>query len=257
MKRIEDKIKEIEKRDKSSRIIYASFVLVIIVFMAIVFFTDKKVKAQEQVINEQGEIIEMTGQELYDKTVELEETIKRLEESQTPTEFWEETKVHGTTQSYLDYITYNRETPKVNFRKEALDQVVEKLTDEKVGWLYIGKKNGDVMTKGKTNVVWRKDVENVNNNEVPKVNDIIKYKGGVAASSTYKGFGRAKRSAGAKVTWNTSAKAIVLEKRVDGDAVYIKIKFESVANRDKNHNLRNKTIQSPICEINSHISTTI
>ena len=226
MKRIDDKLKEIEKKDKRNRIIYISFVLVIIAFMATVFFSSRKIEAQEQVINDQGEIIELTGQELYNKTVELEKTIERLEQSQTPTGFWKETQEYGTAKAYLDYITHDRETPKVTFRDEAVAQIVQDSIDGQIGWLYVGRKNADELSEGFTNVAWRNATENMNENWMPEENDIIMYKKGNGARYTYSSLTRAKNKSGTKKTWNMTAKAIVLKKEMDGPtAVYLKITF--------------------------------
>ena len=99
MKRIDEKIKEIEKKDKTSRILYIAFVVVIAGFMFYALQAEKKMKEQDITIAKQLENEKAL-------TIQLKDTINLLKQSQTPLGFWNETKLDGTAKSYIDYITH-------------------------------------------------------------------------------------------------------------------------------------------------------
>lgn len=213
MKRIDDKIKEIEKKDKTNRVLYIGFVVVIAGFMFYALQAEKKMKAQDKTITEQLE----NEKEL---TKQLKDTIYLLKQSQTPLGFWNETKLDGTAKSYIDYITHIG-MPKVEYSDEAVGKIES--ANGKTGWLFAGRMVGGQFTESILDVVWRKGNEENYQDSKPQKDDIL-----VNTTSnryTYSDSDLQNKNPGS-LGWVSGSKVFVMDvKTLGSNAVYIKIKF--------------------------------
>ena len=237
MKRIDEKIKEIEKKDKKNRLLYIGFVVLIFAFMAYALSSEKKIKAQNETIDSQDETIEsqvetivsqidtinMTKEQLRTINDSLLKVVMKLENSLTPEGYWADIEKIGTARAYINYVTSDDNGVKITYRPEALEKIVKKSTDGTIGWLFCGKKNGNQLANGISNIKWRKDVTGINPNALPEVGDILQLKKG--SRSFYSNYNRAKKSQNKSGSWSPESKAYVLDVKMEGPAVYIKIKF--------------------------------
>lgn len=180
MKRIDDKIKEIEKKDKTNRILYIAFVVLIGIFMATVFIYQGKMDAQQIKLSGTYKDLEKTKDSLKDVSIELNvvndslaEALETLNNSLDPEEYWEKTLKDNLVESYISYIT-NEWGIKKTHLNEAIANIQTLVGLN--GWLYTGNipnsgiyESGDVVE-----VVWRKEgTVNIKNSE-PQVGDIVK-----------------------------------------------------------------------------------
>jgi uncharacterized coiled-coil protein SlyX len=230
MKRIDEKIKEIEKKDKKNRMLYIGFVVLIFAFMAYALSSEKKIKTQSETIESQDETIvsqidtiNMTKEQLNAINDSLVKVVKKLENSLTPEGYWADIEKIGTAKAYINYVASDDNGVQIAYRAEALEKIVKTSTDGTIGWLYCGKKSGEQLTSGKVTVKWRKDVAGVNSNVVPEVGDILQQKN--ESRYFYSNYNRAKKSKNKSGSWPLESRAYVLDMKMDGPAVYIKIKF--------------------------------
>lgn len=223
MKRIDDKIKEIEKKDKTNRLVYIGFVALIIAFMAYALSSEKKIKTQSQTIVSQSDTINMTKEQLKDMNDSLIKVVRKLENSLTPEGYWADIEKIGTAKAYINYITANDNSVKIIYRPEALEKIDKSSTAGTTGWLYIGKKSGDELVDGICTVKWRKDVPEVNSNSIPEIGDIVKLKS--ESRYYYSSYNRAQKGQSQSGSWPLDAKAYILDIKMQGPAIYIKIKF--------------------------------
>jgi hypothetical protein len=230
MKRIDEKIKEIEKKDKKNRMLYIGFVVLIFAFMAYALSSEKKIKTQNETIVSQDETIvsqidtiNMTKEQLNAINDSLVKIVMKLENSLTPEGYWADIEKIGTAKAYLNYVTSDDKGVQIAYRSEALEKIVEKSTDGTIGWLYCGKKSGEQLTDGISTIKWRKDVAGVNPNAVPEVGDILQLKN--ASRNFYSNYNQARKAKNKSGSWPLESKAYVLDVKMQGSAVYIKIKF--------------------------------
>ncbi len=223
MKRIDDKIKEIEKKDKKYRILYILFIISIVSFMAYVFNSEKKIKTQSKTIVSQTDTINYTKEQLKYKNDSLIKVVEKLKNSLTPERYWVDVKNIGTAKAYINYVSADDRRIKINYRPEAIVKIEYPSTKGTIGWLYIGNKSGDKLVKGICTIGWRNDDQDVNPKDIPIKGDILELNG--SSRYIYSSFRNAKKSNKKKGSWPVDDKAYVLDIKTDGPAVYIKIKF--------------------------------
>ncbi|TJY32162.1 hypothetical protein [Pontimicrobium aquaticum] len=226
MKRIDDKIKEIEKKDKNSRVLYIIIVLLIAGFMAYALSSEKTKKEQGETIVGQEKTIEQQLVDLENKNIELKATITRLEKSQTPIGFWNQTDEAKNTSAYINYILHTgKPEAKDEYRAMALENIKLNETTGKTVWLFCGRKSGDKISSDRVmEVIYRKD-ETPSGDALPIVGDLVE--NNTSNRITYRNF------SGGNVTgqnndsdaWKRGSKAQVLDVETAGNAVFIQIKF--------------------------------
>ena len=226
MKRIDDKIKEIEKKDKNSRVLYIIIVLLIAGFMAYALSSEKTKKEQGETIVGQEKTIEQQLVDLENKNIELKATITRLEKSQTPIGFWNQTDEAKNTSAYINYILHTgKPEAKDEYRAMALENIKLTETTGKTVWLFCGRKSGDKISSDRVmEVIYRKD-ETPSGDALPIVGDLVE--NNTSNRITYRNF------SGGNVTgqnndsdaWKRGSKAQVLDVETAGNAVFIQIKF--------------------------------
>jgi len=229
MKRIDDKIKEIEKKDKTNRILYIAFVVLIGVFMAYAFSSEKTKDQQKRKISELEIKQSDTYKELEDekaKTVEAlndledaykelkhekaktEKALSDLEKSLDPEEYWKHIASQNSVEDYIDYITndFGIEKP---YMSEALKNIQSPDVQGFEGWLYVGalKNDGIYNSKNIVDVIYRKDADGDIKNSKPQIGDVVKLKT-ERNRKTYKDKSRKRKN---EEGWRNKTKAFVAE----------------------------------------------
>ena len=225
MKRIDDKIKEIEKKDKTSRILYILFVVIIGGFMWYALQAENEIKEKDILISDQYKDLEKTNDALKVTNDSLIETKRSLNISMTPEEFWAETTKSNTVSSYFEYITYGADIarPKENIDK-ALNNIIE---NGNKGWLWAGRTEDDIKFSESpdppaVNVIYKtKDTTQFSLNSVPKVGDILILK--IDSRKTYYSKDRTGASSG---IWAMGLKAYVSRVEKEFKSVIIEVYYQ-------------------------------
>jgi hypothetical protein len=232
MKRIDDKIKEIEKKDKSNRIKYIGFIIIIVAFIAYAIFSEQAkkklgetIKGKEVTIKGLDVTISEQNEKLKKQNDSLALVVASLNISQTPIGFWNQTLEAKNTVSYINYVMHTgKPEAKDEYKATAIEKIQLPETKGKTGWLYCGKKNGELIYQDKVSeVIYRKDVV-FDRNSVPKKNDIVEAKDAVNTYRNYANGNTSGRNNEDKV-WPKNSKALVLDVKISGNAVFIQIKF--------------------------------
>ena len=177
MKRIDDKIKEIEKKDKTNRIIF--IVVLAIVATWYVYVTQKTIQEQESTISE----LEIKNSETY-KKLEAEKkksdaTLAELQKSLRPQEYWQYIRNENTVESYISYITNNWGIEKpASAMQEAHSNLRSDSVEGYSGWLFVGAKTSDgaYTSRDIIEVIYREDADGDIANSEPRVGDIVRLK---------------------------------------------------------------------------------
>jgi len=175
MKRIDDKIHEIEKKDKKNRLLYIGVILLIGAFMGYVLHSEnQKSKLDFTIAAQEGTILE--GINKQEKTKEeLKATNDSLQKSLLPAEYWEYTKNENSVEGYISYITNEWGIDRTAY----LSRAIENLKSDKAigfqGWLFVGHKKADKTYKSEDIVEVIRPVDgrkNFKDSEI-KVGDIV------------------------------------------------------------------------------------
>lgn len=184
MKRIDEKIKEIEKKDRTSRWLYYVIIAGIIGFLFYASTTRKKIIAKDVVIDS----LTITNSAIYKQlAIEKDNTVKLyndLKNSLEPKEYWEHIRDENTVEGYIGFITNDWGIDKTDFLPKAYERLMDNnastAADGYDGWLFVGRKNNaDEYTSGNSQgekvikIIYRKgDDENIAHTE-PEVGDIV------------------------------------------------------------------------------------
>ena len=177
MKRIDDKIKEIEKKDKTNRII---FVIVLAIVAAwYVYVTQKTIKEQEVTITELEIKNTDTYKELEAEKTKSDSTLAELQKSLRPEEYWQYVKEENTVEGYISYLTNNWGIEKPSSAiKQTHDRLKAENSEDYTGWLFVGTKTNDGTYNSRdiVQVIYRNG-QNVDNADYePKIGDIVRLK---------------------------------------------------------------------------------
>jgi len=184
MKRIDDKIKEIEKKDKTNRWLFYGFIVLIIGFLFYASTTQKKISEQKGTISKQEETLAKQNDSLIKSNIALTktkdsllDTRKSLKMSMTESEFWNETlKIYdetGKVSPFFDYITYGAD---ITRKPENIKEAFNRISNEgSKGYVYAGHKSNDsTMSNDKViKVLYRSDGSHFNFESKPKIGDIV------------------------------------------------------------------------------------
>ncbi|NNK87160.1 MAG: hypothetical protein HKO90_02655 [Flavobacteriaceae bacterium] len=226
MKRIDDKIKEIEKKEKRNNVLFIAFIIVVVAFMGYALQAEKAKKAKDDEINELGQTLEEANDSLQDLNVQLQNTIETLKQSLTPQGFWDDVKKDGSAQAYIDYLTQK----KINILHP--DEGLEKLKNDAKGteaWLFCGRMNGSNFNERISKVILRSGTEEDTDisKTKPEIGDILENTSN--NRETYRRFGSGNVVQNSKnnpdKAWKRGTRAVVTDVQMGGDAVFIKIKF--------------------------------
>ncbi|MFD1615193.1 hypothetical protein [Gelatiniphilus marinus] len=233
MKRIDDKIKEIEKKDKRNRLAYYIIVVILIAFFLFANFMGKKVTELEIKQSETYIELDSTYKKLDNTHKELESTYLALKNSLQPEQYWNHIEKANSVEDYIEYLTniwgIKRDSLDMN---SAISNIKKSGSIGETGWLYVGNEteNGPYTqpTKGQiAKIIWRRGKEKVDQiasieNTKPKENDIIK----MVKSTNRITYSRANfNSTKNKEGWRPSSKAFVSEVKKNDAEVWVKIRY--------------------------------
>ena len=184
MKRIDDKIKEIEKKDKTSRWLYYILIAGIIGFLAYASTNRKAMDIKDAQIDDLTIKNSETYKKLDSTYTELEDTYRALKNSLEPKEYWDHIRQENSVEGYIGFITNEWGIDKKEFLPKAYNRLMDNDSDTKAdgyeGWLFVGSKNNaGVYKSGNSDgekvikVIHRNENdENIINSE-PLVGDIV------------------------------------------------------------------------------------
>lgn len=179
MKRIDDKIKEIEKKDKSNRIKYVGFILIIGAFIAYAIFSEQaKKNLGETIVVQKGTIAQQLEQALADKD-SIQDLYTKLSKSMDPDDYWNYIKKQGSHEAYINFIVNKFKIDKSEYLPIAIETLTASNLDGFKGWLWCGlKKNDGIYTSENIVEVFYRDGAEVTDNAIkksePKIGDIVK-----------------------------------------------------------------------------------
>jgi hypothetical protein len=180
MKRIEDKIREIEKKDKTNRHLYIGVVSLIALLMLSVYYFGREISKHEGTIAKNMVTIseqEVEQHETYQKLLASHNSLKM---SLRPNEYWNHIKKENTVEAYISYITNDWGIDKTEYLPKAIDSL--KSSSSRAigfkGWLFVGSKStsGIYASRNIVEVVYRDGApveSNLKNSEIKK-GDIVK-----------------------------------------------------------------------------------
>lgn len=145
MKRIDDKIKEIEKKDKTYRWTYYIIVALLAGFLIYASTTRKKMDLKDAQIDELTIKNSETYKELESTYAELEKTYEALKNSLEPEEYWNHIRDENTVEGYIGFIINDWGINKTEYLPQAYNRLLDDNNDTKArgydGWLFVGAKN--------------------------------------------------------------------------------------------------------------------
>ncbi|WOD43826.1 hypothetical protein [Hwangdonia lutea] len=233
MKRIDDKIKEIEKKDKRYQWAYYIIVAMLAGFLYYVSTTRKQIDLQA----DQIDVLTIKATETY-KDLKKSDSINKklyndLKNSLQPEQYWKHIEKANSVEDYIEYLTniwgIKRDSLDMN---TAISNIKSSSSIGESGWLYVGNEteNGPYTqpTKGQiAKIIWRRGIEKVDEiasieNTKPKENDIIK----MVKSTNRITYRRANfNSTKNKEGWRPSSKAFVSEVKKNDAEVWVKIRY--------------------------------
>ncbi|WP_418603248.1 hypothetical protein [Hwangdonia sp.] len=233
MKRIDDKIKEIEKKDKRYQWAYYIIVAMLVGFLYYVSTTRKQMDLQA----DQIDVLTIKATETY-KDLKKSDSINKklyddLKNSLQPEQYWNHIEKANSVEDYIEYLTniwgIKRDSLDMN---SAISNIKNSSSIGESGWLYVGNEteNGPYVqpTKGQiAKIIWRRGLEKVGQiasieDTKPKENDIIK----MVKSTNRITYRRANfNSTKNKEGWRPSSKAFVSEVKKNDAEVWVKIRY--------------------------------
>lgn len=228
MKRIDDKIKEIEKKDKTNRWLFYGIIVLIIGFLYYASTTQKTIDDQKGTIAEQLETIKGQLETEKELSQQLEDSINELNRSLKPDEYWAHTESENSVESYISFVTNDWGIDK----KEYIPKAIENLQASNVqgfnGWIWVGSKNnvGTYENRDIIEIIYRqhyagdkatlKDLE-------PQVGDIVRLKTAINRK-TYTN--KSLNGNGNTQGWRNKTKAFVSEVYKDPNSINLNIKIK-------------------------------
>ena len=223
MKRIDDKIKEIEKKDKTNRIIF--IVVLLLVGAWYVWVTQKTLADQEKTIEGQDVTIAEQIDIIQAQNDSLKDVVKTLKQSLTPEGYWTDVKAANTTQAYLEYLIQDRIS--IHHPDSALVNIKNASTAGKIAWLFAGRMSGDQMSQDDVLDVDIRPGASENNyaQTKPEPGDIVI--NNTNNRRTYRNFSNGNTSGenGGDKSWDRGVRAMVMKVETAGTAVFVQIKF--------------------------------
>lgn len=243
MKRIDDKINEIEKKDKRNRLAYYIIIIILIAFFFYANFMGKKVTKLEIEKSE-------TYKELESTYKKLDTTYSALKNSLEPEEYWNHVAKDNSVEDYINFITNDWGIDKTEYIDTAIENLKLENSNKPVGfdgWLFVGTKNntgdytsGNNVGKKTIRIIYRLNKETKTNiidslpalkDSEPQIGDIVRLVG-VTNYVTYKYKSRVgdKSNNGAYMNeqgFRNRTKAIIVDtyKNPDKTNYNVKIKY--------------------------------
>ena len=185
MKRIEDKIREIEKKDQLNRRLYIGVVTFIALFVFSVFYFGRQIANREKTIAKREVTILKQEETISVQKIEQSETYKKLDasfdslrKSLRPREYWNYIKKEHSVEGYISYITNDWGIDKTPYLNKAFENLKTTSTEATgfEGWLWVGSKSmdGTYVSKDIVEVVYRRGSKSGFKNSEIRKGDIVK-----------------------------------------------------------------------------------
>lgn len=179
MKRIDDKIIEIEKKDKTNRLLFYGIIGLIIIFLVYVNFSEKAKKEKDEEISELTIKNSETYIKLEDTYEELRNTHEELKNSLRPIEYWNHIESENSNEGYISYLTNDWGIDKKDYIPLAIEKLKSANTEGFEGWLFVGSKNneGTYENRDVIDIIYRQFYEGETatlKNLEPQVGDIVR-----------------------------------------------------------------------------------
>ena len=211
MKRIDEKVKEIEKKDKKNRLLFIAFVSVLAVGMAYVYLSEKKIEKKDSTILVQETTITEQEIKLTDTYKKLEALYDTLKMSLSPAAYWKAVKKDNTVEGYIAYLTNDWGVDKDAY----LDKALTELKSNRVGsidfqgWLWVGYNyNAGYQSNNIVEIVYRKGAEDQNlTSSKIQIGDIVR----LTTESNRTTYKKEKLRRKNTLGWRNRTKAVVID----------------------------------------------
>lgn len=213
MKRIDDKISEIKKKDKRNQWLYVVIVALLIVFMGVVLSYENILGETKRELTKSEVEKSEYYKALLNEKVKVEQKKDSLEMSLRPEEYWEYIKIENSVEDYISYITNNWGIDKSKFINKAYDNL---LTEDPNlvgydGWIWVGRKKWSdeiYNSQGFIKIISRQNGEKVIEDSEPKIGDIIQLKTAKNRNTYLKNTCKGRTN---EYGWRNKTKAIVVD----------------------------------------------
>jgi len=181
MKRIDDKIKEIEKKDKTNRWAYYFIVAILAAFLIYASTAKKKMDIQADQIDELTIKATQTYKDLAKSDSLNKKLYDDLKNSLRPDEYWNHIQSENSNESFIAYLTNDWGIDKEAYIPTAIENLKSTETIGFEGWLWVGSKNnvGTYENRDIIEIIYRQfyDGDNSTLKDLePRVGDIVKLK---------------------------------------------------------------------------------
>lgn len=213
MKRIDDKISEIQKKDKRNRWLYIIIVVLLFVFMGVVLSYEKILGETRKELTKSEVEKSQYYKDLLTEKDKVEKKNDSLEMSLRPEEYWNYTKNENSVEGYISYITNNWGIDKTKYISKAYENLMSENPNlvGYDGWIWVGSKKWSDMVYESNKII--KIISNKNGtlldeNAEPEIGDIIQLK-----AQTNRNIYKYKTCSGSKLKygWRNKTKAIVMD----------------------------------------------
>jgi hypothetical protein len=227
MKRIDEKIKEIEQKDKTNRWVYYIIVALLAAFLIYASTTRKKINLQADQIDELTIKATQTYKELAKSDSINKKLYDDLVNSLQPEEYWNYIKSENSNEAYIAYLTNDWGIDKEKYIPTALENLKSTATVGFEGWLFVGSKNnaGNYENKDVIDIIYRPNFDgnaSALKNLEPKVGDIVKLK----TTSNRKTYQYKSLSGTNEQGWRNKTKAFITEVYQDPNSTNFNIKIK-------------------------------
>jgi hypothetical protein len=227
MKRIDDKIKEIEKKDKTNRWAYYIILAILAAFLVYASTTRKQMDLKDAQIDELTIKNSETYKKLDSTFAELAKTYEDLKNSLRPEEYWSHIESENSNEGYISYLTNDWGIDKDPYIPSAIEKLKSTETIGFEGWLFVGSKNnaGVYENRDVIDIIYRPSYEgdaSTLKDLEPKIGDIIKLK----TTNNRKTYKYKSMSGANEQGWRNKTKAFVTEVYKDPNSTNFNIKIK-------------------------------
>lgn len=227
MKRIDDKIKEIEKKDKRNRWVYYIIVALLAGFLYFASTTRKQMDLKDAQIDELTIKQSQIYKDLDSVNNHTQQLYNDLKSSLRPEEYWSHIESENLNEGYIAYLTNDWGIDKEAYIPTAIEKMTSTNTEGFEGWLYVGSKNnvGTYTNKDVIEIVYRQFYEGELTTLVdlePRVGDIVQLKTTYNRKTyNYKGMTGQNEQG-----WRNKTKAFVTEVYKDPNSINFNVKIK-------------------------------
>jgi len=238
MKRIDDKIIEIEKKEKASRWLYYVIIAGVLGFLYFASTTRKEMDLKDVEITDLKIMQSKIYKDLDSVNKHNLQLYTDLKNSLRPEEYWDHIRVENTVEGYIGFITNDWGIDKVEFLPKAYNRLMDNKSETEAdgyeGWIFVGRKNaaneynsGNSDGEKVIKIVYRsEDDENITDSE-PKIGDIVQLvskRNRITYSRKDKVGKRGYRN---ELGFRNKTKAIVVDTHPDPNSAefYVKLKY--------------------------------